>query len=96
MGPISRKPIVVWDEHKRSQNVARHGIDLAEVELFDWQTALIGRTYSGARGQPRYKAVGLLAGRLVGFIFSPLGSEAISAISLRPASRKERRDYENR
>jgi uncharacterized DUF497 family protein len=86
----------VWDEHKRSRNVERHGIDFADAEMFDWETAAVNETYRSVRGRPRYKATGFIAEILVSLIFSPLGSQAISAISLRPASRKERRDYESR
>jgi uncharacterized DUF497 family protein len=76
---------IVWDEPKRLTNLKKHGYDFSEVteHWFD------GVRYFRARGR-RWKAVGLLGDKVVTVIFEPLGSEAISIISLRPAKRKER------
>jgi uncharacterized DUF497 family protein len=48
---------------------------------------------AASRDRPRYKAVDFLGRDLVVLIFSPLGTEAIAPISLRPASRKEALGY---
>lgn len=32
---------IVWDETKRRTNLATHGLDLADAESFDWDTALV-------------------------------------------------------
>jgi uncharacterized DUF497 family protein len=96
MKPISSKPVVVWDDHKRAQNIRRHGVDLAEARLFKWETALVVESYRGAHGEQRYKGIGRIDERLMTVIFSVLGSEAISVISVRPASRRERRQHEDR
>ena len=29
-----------WDDNKRAANLAKHGVDFAAVEGFDWETAL--------------------------------------------------------
>ena len=80
---------IVWDEPKRLINIAKHGFDFALVESeFDFGSALYTPTIEG-----RMKAVGLFEGRLSVLIFRPLGDEAISLISLRIASRKERAAY---
>jgi hypothetical protein len=84
---------VVWDEPKRRINLARHGLDLADAELFDWDTALVLPSPPGDDGRLRYRAGGRLGRDVVTLVFSPLGSEAISVISLRRASRSERRLY---
>ena len=44
----------------------------------------------------RLKATGELDGVGYAVIFKPLGMEALSVISMQPASRKERRRYEQR
>ncbi len=82
---------IVWDEPKRQTNIAMHGFDLADAESFDWETAIVlpGHRREGTR--PRYRAIGWLGHELVTVVFSPLGAEAISVISLRPASRAERK-----
>ena len=88
---------VVWDEAKRRRNVEAHGLDFADAEdRFAWETALILPTYSGRFGARRFTATGLLDGRLVTLVFAPLGTQGLSLISLRPASRRERRGYERR
>jgi uncharacterized DUF497 family protein len=85
---------ITWDEAKRDGNKAKHGLDLADAERFDWLDALTAPTRLSARGSRRFKATGLLDGTLVTIVFAPLGSEALAVISLRPASRKERKLYE--
>jgi uncharacterized DUF497 family protein len=95
MKPTLEKPRIVWDEHKRSKNIERHGIDMTDLELFEWETAVAFEAHSGKRGEKRYKAIGFIGDRLVAFVYSLLGTEAISAISVRPASRSERRVREN-
>ncbi len=86
--------MITWDEPKPRANLDRHGIDLAEAEQFGWEEALVVPTHQGNSNRPRFKAIGLLADRVVVVIFSLLGSEAISVISMRPASMKERRGYD--
>ena len=76
-------------------NLRVHGLDFADArDRFDWETALVLPTYASRLGGSRFVATGFLGDDLVTLVFSPLGSEAISAISLRPASNKERRRYE--
>jgi uncharacterized DUF497 family protein len=82
---------VVWDEPKRQANIQTHGFDLADAELFDWETAVVVSGHAGKGGRPRFRAIGWLGPELVTLVFSPLGAEAVSAISLRPASRAERK-----
>ena len=82
---------IVWDEPKRQANIATHGFDLADAESFDWETAIVLPGHAGKSGRPRFRAVGWLGHELVTLVFSPLGAEAISVISLRPASRAERK-----
>jgi uncharacterized DUF497 family protein len=42
----------------------------------------------------RLKAVGFTIGDIIAVVFATLGKEGISVISMRPASRQERRLYE--
>jgi uncharacterized DUF497 family protein len=85
---------IIWDEPKRKANIATHGLDLADAELFDWETAIVLRGHSGAGGRRRFRAIGRLGNDVVTLVFSPLGTEAVSVISLRPASRAERMRYD--
>lgn len=76
--------IIVWDEPKRIANLAKHGVDFADVTEDFFLTAAIRPAKHG-----RFAAFGYLNGALA-VIFATLGSEAISLVSARPASRKER------
>jgi uncharacterized DUF497 family protein len=82
---------IVWDEPKREANIDTHGLDLADAESFDWETAIVVPGHRGKGTRPRFRAVGRLGNELVTLVFSPLGAEAISVVSLRPASRAERK-----
>ncbi|TKT78407.1 BrnT family toxin [Aquamicrobium sp. LC103] len=77
---------IIWDEPKRQTNLAKHGMDFAAltVEFFEASTV-----YPAKEG--RFLAIGELNGQIVvAVVFKPLGSEAISVVSMRPASKKER------
>lgn len=88
---------VTWDEPKRELNL-RHGFDFADFELaFDLATALQVPTRSSRTGRERRMLIGWWESRLVVVVvMSPLGSEAISLVSIRHADRKERDLYERR
>lgn len=86
---------VVWDEPKRQANILTHGLDLADAESFEWETAIVVPGHAGKDGRPRFRSIGILGNELVTLVFSPLGAEAISVISMRPASRAERKLHGN-
>ena len=77
--------MIVWDEPKRRANLAKHGIDFAEIGPEFFLAALVKPARDG-----RWVAIGEHHGVIV-VIFATLGSEAISIISARPASAKERK-----
>ena len=79
-----------WDDRKNEANKAKHGIGLESVEGFDWQTALAVRC--NVHGETRFAATGYIGSLLHTVIFTHRG-ENIRIISLRPASRRERRVY---
>jgi uncharacterized DUF497 family protein len=95
---VYKKSVIVWDEPKRLSNLRPepdgHGMDFADArDRFEWGTATIAPTYPAEEGRERFMAIGFLDGDLVSLVFSHLGSEAISLISLRTASNKERKRY---
>jgi uncharacterized DUF497 family protein len=88
---------IVWDEPKRLANIAKHGLDFLELEnAFDLGEAVIRPARPSRDGRPRWRAIGVLNGRLVSVIFSRLGTEAVAIISLRPAHKTERADHDRR
>lgn len=80
---------IVWDEPKRFRNLAKHGLDFRELDLEFFADAVI----IDARDR-RLKAIGFAIGDILAVVFATLGSEGISIISMRPASWKERKLYE--
>ena len=88
--------IVVRDEPKRRANLEKHGWDFADVEAtFSWSRVLAYPARPSRTGRLRLKLVGTLGetGSVVAIV-SPLGSEAVSIVSLRTASLEERTFYE--
>lgn len=78
--------VIVWDELKRVANLAKHGIDFADID----ESFFVGAIIHNAR-LPRFKALGSHGSDLISVIFQPLGTEGLSIISARPANRTERR-----
>lgn len=77
---------IEWDEHKRRLNIEKHGLDFADLTLEFFESALIEHA-----AEKRLRAIGALGeGSIVTVIFRPLGTEALSIISVRRASKAER------
>jgi uncharacterized DUF497 family protein len=86
-----------WDEGNTSKNRDKHGVPKEEVEsAFDLKLAVpIGRQTSPPVEEERLCVVGPSAqGRLISVVFT-LRSGKVRPISARPASRKERKLYED-
>jgi len=83
-----------WDEHKRTANLAKHGLDLmAGAALFDGRPV---HSYSSPRdGEERYVTVGFLADEMVAVVWTKRDS-TIRLISLRRARDGEKRIYRTR
>ncbi|MFV0410294.1 MAG: BrnT family toxin [Paracoccus sp. (in: a-proteobacteria)] len=83
--------MIVWDEPKRQMNLAKHGLDFADLSEEFFLGALVVPA-----SERRFKAMGRFADGTIAVIFATLGAEGISVISMRPASRKERMQYDAR
>ncbi|WP_339072842.1 BrnT family toxin [Sinorhizobium meliloti] len=82
---------IVWGEPKRRANLEKHGFDFADVGDLDWASAIIEDSKPDTSGRKRLKAIGYFRDGTAAVIFATLGTEAISIISFRPASDRERR-----
>lgn len=82
-----------WDAAKAAGNRTKHGVDFASVEGFDWATALIVADERFDYGEERWLALGLIDKQLFSLAFT-LRGECVRVVSLRRASRKERKLYE--
>ncbi len=76
---------IIWDEPKRAANLDKHGVDFADIDEGFFAFAIVRPAKHG-----RYSAIGHIAG-IVTVIFAIVGTEAVSIISARPASSKERK-----
>jgi uncharacterized DUF497 family protein len=81
--------VITWDEPKRQANIAKHGLDFADLTEEFFLSATVVPAHSG-----RLAAIGMLNNGVVVTIYVELGTEAVSVISLRPANRKERNLHE--
>jgi uncharacterized protein len=79
---------IVWDETKRVGNIKKHGLDFADLSVVFFETA----TLAPAKNK-RLKAIGKVDNSVIAVIFAVLGTEGISIISMRPASKLERNGY---
>ncbi len=76
---------IVWEESKRRSNLAKHGLDFADLNEDFFLSSMVVPAKAG-----RHMAIGRLASGVIAVVFAVLGSEGVSVISMRPASRKER------
>jgi uncharacterized DUF497 family protein len=79
---------IVWDHPKRLANIAKHRLDFASLTEEFFADALVISAKSG-----RYLAIGKDVNGVISVVFATLGLEGISVISMRPASKEERRLY---
>jgi uncharacterized protein len=79
----------VYDEYKRIENLEKHGFDFADLTAEFFAAATITDAKLG-----RMIAIGFLFEGVISTVYAELGTEAISIISMRPASRKERKAHE--
>lgn len=84
-----------YGQPRRQANTAKHAIDLAEFEAaFSFDRFLTITTKPSRTKRQRFKLIGSWCGEIVVVaIVSPLGSEAIDVVSVRPANAKEKASY---
>lgn len=80
---------IVWDEIKRQANLDKHRLDFADLDNEFFDQALIFPAKYGRR-----QAIGELEPGMIVVIFTMLGSEGLSVISMGPANKKEKDLYE--
>lgn len=81
-----------WDEAKRAANLAKHGLDFADVTAVDWAGATYEPDLRADYGEDRMRAFVFWDGRLHQITFTRRG-KTMRVMSFRRASRKERRLY---
>ena len=84
---------IVWDEPKRLANLDKHGLDFADLNEVFFDNALVIPSHNKSK---RWVAIGVSIRGVVVVVFARLGREGVSIISMRPASRSERKLYAER
>ncbi len=84
---------VIYSSSKDRENLRKHGISLKRAEDFDVDTALFAVDDSQDYGEIRYNAIGWIDAQLHSLTFQQ-DEDSIRAISLRKATREERRRYD--
>ncbi len=83
-----------WDEHKRQQNIAKHGVDFAIArQLFSTEITIIpDDRISKDYGEDRWIAGGLIGEQFYICVFT-LRSEVVRVISMRRGNRREKNRF---
>lgn len=81
-----------FDPEKDAINRAKHGLSLARAAEIDLGTALVRPDDRRDYGEPRWRAYGMIDGRLHMLAFT-VRDGVLRAISLRRANAKETRRY---
>ncbi len=77
---------ILWDEPKRLANIVRHRLDFNTLtEAFFTNAIVVSAKHVW------FQAIGVDANGIVSVVFAVLGLEGISVISMRPASKNERK-----
>jgi uncharacterized DUF497 family protein len=83
---------VEWDERKRLNNRAKHGLDFTDVVDFDFATATLHPDRRRDYGEERVISTGYLHGRLCVLCWTRRGNR-LRVISLRKANDREYKAY---
>lgn len=82
----------VWDEAKRRENLRKHKIDFADVEIIFRGLTFTVEDDREAYGEQRFLTLGLLEDQVVSVSHTERGEE-IRIISIRKATKHEARFY---
>jgi uncharacterized protein len=82
-----------WDAGKSRQNRRRHGVAFEIIEGFDWVQAIEVLDDRFEYGEERWLAIGPIGSKLYAVAFTERGKHKVRIISLRPATKNERKTY---
>ncbi len=84
----------VWDEKKRQTNLEKHGVDFADAPYVLDGTVLTAESKICST-EKRFVSIGKYEDCTLVVVHTSLDEEPTRIISMRPASRQERRRYNN-
>jgi uncharacterized DUF497 family protein len=84
-----------WDENKKRENLQKHGFDFADASQLFNNPLLVKPDIRKAYGEDRWIGIGKMNnGFIVVFVFTKRKNKITRIISMRKASKKERKNYE--
>ncbi len=83
---------IEFDPDKNEANIAKHGIDMALVADFEFDTAVVAVDSRKSYGETRNIALGYIDARLHVLVFTKRG-QTVRVISLRKANEREAKAY---
>jgi len=84
-----------WDRRKDSANQRKHGVGFAEASTgFDDPLSVTIPDLDDTIGEERFVIVGMSSARSLLIVVHTIRGERIRLISARPATKHERRNYE--
>lgn len=83
-----------WDENKNRQNIKKHGFDFADAEEIFSGIVLFWPDVRKDYGESCWTGIGTIRGRTVVVAFTERDPQIIRIISLRKATRRERKQNE--
>ena len=84
----------IWDKHKNTINVKKHGLDFSDAFKVFESPMLVGLDERAEFGEDRWIGIGLMANRVVVIVFTEPDENTIRVISFRKATTDERKRYE--
>ena len=84
----------VWDEHKNRQNIRRHDFDFADARQVSAGPLLAAIDTRQDYGEERWVGIGMMQGLVAVVVFTQPQPDVMRIISLRKATKKERRRFE--
>ena len=85
---------IEWNEDKNRSNIRKHGLDFRDAEEMFRGVLLAEPDMRDDYGEKRWRGLGLIGGRTVQVVFSEREPETLRIISLRKATKRERKEFE--
>jgi uncharacterized DUF497 family protein len=83
-----------WDEAKNRANIRKHGFDFADAEEMFRGVLVVDTDTRKDYGEHRWTGLGIVGGRVAHVVFIEGDFETIRIISLRKATSRERKEFE--
>ena len=84
---------ISYDHAKNDWNIRERGLSFAEVDKFNFTTAVRVEDLRNDYGETRIVAYGFIGNRLYALCYKPLGEIDIRVISFRKANKREEKFY---